>query len=145
MRIVLQRISEASVEVDGEIVGSAGRGILILLGAGIDDSEEQASWLAEKCANLRIFECEEGKMNLSAKDIDGDALVISQFTLYGDCSKGRRPGFSSAEKPDRANELYLFFVNELKKHLNRVETGVFQAMMNVSLVNDGPVTLILER
>ncbi len=145
MKIILQRVAESSVEVDNEIVGSSSRGILLLFGAGAGDTEEQASWLAEKCANVRIFEDDNGKMNLSTKDIYGDALVVSQFTLYGDCSKGRRPSFSSAEKPERANELYLFFVKELQKHLARVETGVFQAMMNVSLVNDGPVTLVLER
>lgn len=143
MKVVLQRISKASVSVDNRVVGSAEKGILLLFGAGEGDTEAQASWLAEKCANLRIFEDCDGKMNLSTMDIDGDALVVSQFTLYGDCSRGRRPSFSSAEKPDRASELYHFFVEELKKYLNRVETGIFQAMMEVSLVNDGPVTLIL--
>ncbi len=145
MKIVLQRISEASVSVDDRIVGSANRGILLLLGVAKEDTEQQAIWLAEKCANLRIFEDGDGKMNLSTKDINGDALVVSQFTLYGDCSRGRRPSFGGAELPQRANELYLFFVEELKKHISRVETGQFQAMMDVSLVNDGPVTLILER
>ncbi len=145
MRVVLQRVSSASVSVDSVLVGSSNRGILILFGAGEGDTEADCLWMAEKCANLRIFEDESGKMNLSTKEIGGDALVVSQFTLYGDCSKGRRPSFSAAEKPDRANELYLFFVNALKTHIDRVETGIFQAMMQVSLVNDGPVTLILER
>ncbi len=145
MKIVLQRISEASVSVDNKIVGSANRGILLLLGISKGDTKQQAIWLAEKCVNLRIFEDSDGKMNLSTIDINGDALVVSQFTLYGDCSRGRRPSFGGAELPDRANELYLFFVEELKKHIDRVETGQFQAMMDVSLINDGPVTLILER
>ncbi len=145
MRLVVQRVSESSVSVDGTIVGSSKRGILILFGAGEGDTKEKASWLAEKCANIRIFEDETGKMNLSTKEINGNALVISQFTLYGDCSKGRRPSFSSAEQPDAAKVLYEFFVEELKKQLNRVETGIFQAMMQVSLINDGPVTLLLEK
>jgi len=145
MRIVLQRVLESSVSVSGKIVGSSNRGILLLFGAGEGDTEEDCSWMADKCANLRIFEDDSGKMNLSTKEINGDALVVSQFTLYGDCSKGRRPSFSSAEKPERANQLYVFFVEELKKQISRVETGIFQAMMQVSLVNDGPVTLILEK
>jgi len=118
---------------------------MLLLGVHKDDTPEKADFLAQKCADLRIFPDQDGKMNLSLKDIDGEALVISQFTLLGDCSKGRRPSFIDAAPPEKGNRLYTYFVNRLKTHLRKVETGVFGAMMEVELVNDGPVTFVLEK
>jgi D-aminoacyl-tRNA deacylase len=145
MKVVLQRVSSASVTVDGTVKGSINRGIMILLGVETNDSEKEADWLAEKCAFLRIFEDNDGRMNLSAMDIKGEALVISQFTLCGDCSKGRRPNFLTAAVPEKGEYLYNYFVKMMKSHLSSVETGVFGAMMQVELVNDGPVTISLER
>jgi D-aminoacyl-tRNA deacylase len=145
MRIVLQRVARASVTVDGKVVGATERGLLLLLGVHVSDTPECADFLAAKCAELRIFADAEGKMNLSAKEIGAVALVVSQFTLYGDCKKGRRPNFMEAAAPEKATELYECFCAGLRSHLPRVETGVFGAMMQVELVNDGPVTLVLEK
>ncbi len=144
MRAVIQRVSSASVTVDSQIVGSIDTGLLILLGVGQDDSRNDAIWLAAKIAGLRIFPDEAGKMNLSLTQIQGKALVVSQFTLYGDCKKGKRPSFVQAAAPEIAKTLYQDFIAELIGHGLKVETGTFQAKMDVALVNDGPVTLILD-
>ena len=141
MRAVVQRVSSARVEVEGEVTGSIGRGLLVLLGVGQGDTEKQAAWLAEKTAGLRIFEDDAGKMNLSVQDVGGSVLVVSQFTLYGDCRKGRRPSFTEAAPPDLADQLYQVFVNHLRALDIPVETGVFQAKMLVHLVNEGPATI----
>jgi len=141
MRAVVQRVSSARVEVEGEVTGSIGRGLLVLLGVGQGDTEKQAQWLAEKIAGLRIFEDDAGKMNLSVQDAGGSVLVVSQFTLYGDCRKGRRPSFTEAAPPDLADRLYQVFVSHLRALGLPVETGVFQAKMEVHLVNEGPVTI----
>ena len=140
----MQRVSSARVEIDGEVAGSIGRGLLVLLGVGQGDSEKQAHWLADKIAGLRIFEDDAGKMNLSVEEVGGSALVVSQFTLYGDCRKGRRPSFTGAAPPEEADRLYQVFVERLKERGLPVATGVFQAMMQVHLVNDGPVTVVVE-
>jgi len=144
LKAVIQRVGAASVEVDAKTAGKIGKGILVLLGVEKGDKERDAAWLAEKIANLRIFEDENGKMNLSVREIGGELLAVSQFTLAGNCAKGRRPSFDSAAPPEEANRLYEFFVERLRELGLPVETGVFQAMMQVSLVNDGPVTFILE-
>jgi D-aminoacyl-tRNA deacylase len=144
MRAVVQRVKSASVTVGSEVVGKINEGLLILLGVEDNDSEDDIKYLAEKVSNLRIFEDNEEKMNLSLLDIKGEMLVVSQFTLYGDCRKGRRPNFMMAAKPDYAEAMYLKFVDECKKYINKVETGTFQATMDVALVNSGPVTLILD-
>ncbi|MBD3107872.1 D-tyrosyl-tRNA(Tyr) deacylase [Bacillus sp. AGMB 02131] len=144
MRIVLQRSKEASVTVDGQIVGAIDKGLVLLVGVTHEDTAEAARFLADKVVNLRIFEDEDGKMNHSLLDVGGSILSISQFTLYGDCRKGRRPNFMDAARPDHATEIYELFNEELRKHVN-VETGIFGAMMDVQLVNDGPVTLILDK
>ena len=144
MRAVLQRVSRAKVTVDGEITGEIGKGILVLLGVSTRDSEADARSLAEKTVNLRIFDDADGKMNLSVLDVGGGLLVVSQFTLYGDARRGRRPSYIEAARPDIANRFYELFVEESRKHVAKVATGRFQAMMDVELVNDGPVTLILE-
>lgn len=144
MRAVIQRVSRASVKIDGIIQGEITHGMLILLGIRGNDTISDLQWLAEKVVNLRIFEDQEGKMNRSLADIDGEMLIISQFTLYGDCRKGRRPGFSSAAPPEIAEPLYQRFIEEVKNRQVRVATGIFQATMEVELVNDGPVTLLLD-
>ena len=144
MRCVIQRVSRARVLVDGETVGEIGNGILVLLGVSRGDSEKEAVYLLEKTLNLRIFEDSDGKMNLSLLDIKGGLLIVSQFTLYGDTRRGRRPSFIEAAAPEKANFLYEFFVAEARKQIKQVETGRFQAMMNVELVNDGPVTILLD-
>ena len=145
MRLVIQRVSNAKVEVDKKIVGQIGQGFLVLFGAGEGDTKEQADFLAEKLCNLRIFRDENDKMNLSIKDIDGELLVVSQFTLYADCRKGNRPSFIDAAKPQEANELYEYFMNRCKDLVKNVEKGIFGADMKVSLLNNGPVTIILEK
>lgn len=144
MRSVIQRVSRAKVTVDGEITGEIGKGILVLLGVANEDSEKEAIYLLDKIINLRIFEDADGKMNLSLADIGGELLVVSQFTLYGDVRKGRRPSFIKAAPPEKANALYEFFVAEARKLISKVETGRFQAMMDVELINDGPVTILLD-
>ncbi len=144
MRAVIQRVKEARVEVEGEVVGRIGEGVLVLLGAGKDDTGEDVRYLAEKILSLRIFEDAEGKMNLSVTDTGGGVLVVSQFTLYGDCRKGRRPSFDKAARPEIAERLYELFVSELRERGAKVETGRFRAMMDVHLVNSGPVTLMLD-
>lgn len=144
MRAVVQRVSRAEVRVDGEVTGRIGRGLVVLLGVGRDDGEAEARWLLEKIAGLRIFADREGRMNLGLEDVGGGLLVVSQFTLYGDTRKGRRPSFIDAAPPERAVELYDRFVAMARERGLVVGTGVFQAMMDVELVNDGPVTLIVE-
>jgi D-aminoacyl-tRNA deacylase len=144
MRVVLQRSKEASVTVDGEVKGAIRSGAVLLVGITHEDTEEDARYVADKVVNLRIFEDEEGKMNHSLLDVEGEILSISQFTLYGDCRKGRRPNFMSAAKPDHAESVYDYFNKVLKEKSVKVETGVFGAMMDVNLTNDGPVTLIIE-
>jgi D-tyrosyl-tRNA(Tyr) deacylase len=144
LKAVIQRVREAKVEVDGKTVGQIGKGILILLGVEKGDKERDADWLAEKIGNLRIFEDKAGKMNLSVMEIEGELLAVSQFTLAGNCAKGRRPSFDSAAPPEEATRLYEYFVGKLRVLGLPVKTGVFQAMMQVSLVNDGPVTFIME-
>lgn len=144
MRAVIQRVSRAKVSVAGETTGEIEKGILILLGVSREDSEKEAEYLLEKTLNLRIFEDEAGKMNLSLLDIKGELLVVSQFTLYGDARKGRRPSFIEAAAPPEANRLYEYFVAQARKQISKVATGRFQAMMDVELVNDGPVTILLD-
>ncbi len=145
MRALIQRVSRASVQVDSEEAASIGRGYLVLLGVGAGDGEEQAAWLAQKIAGLRLFEDDAGRMNLGLKDVEGAVLAVSQFTLYGDARKGRRPSFTRAAPPAQAEELYDRFCDLLAAEGVPVEKGVFQAHMEVALVNDGPVTLWLER
>lgn len=146
MIALIQRVREASVTVEGDTVGAIGTGLLILLGVHRDDGEAEADWLARKCAQLRIFPDEEGRMNRSLQDVGGEALVVSQFTLYGDASRGTRPSFTESAAPALAEPLYEYFVAALASQLGRpVRTGVFGAMMDVRLLNDGPVTIWLER
>ena len=144
MRAVVQRVSEASVQVEDKEVGRIGQGILVLLGVGHDDGAEDVAYLAETVVNLRIFADRQGKMNLSLLDIDGDLLAVSQFTLWGDCRKGRRPSFVAAADPAWAETLYETFIEHARGLGVNVATGRFQEMMQVSLINDGPVTLMLD-
>jgi D-tyrosyl-tRNA(Tyr) deacylase len=144
MRAVLQRVSEASVEVDGSVVGRIGPGWLVLLGVARGDGEAELAWMADKLLNLRGFEDEQGKMNRSVLDVHGGILVVSQFTLLGDCRAGRRPSFTDAAEPAAAEGLYAAFVERLRPSGLEIATGVFRAMMKVALVNDGPVTFLLE-
>jgi D-aminoacyl-tRNA deacylase len=144
MRAVVQRVSRAKVTVAGEIAGEIGLGLLVLLGVGREDSEAKADYLAEKIAGLRIFEDDGGKMNRSVLDVGGAVLVVSQFTLYGDARKGKRPSFDDAAPPQRARELYEYFVEKICRAGLRCETGRFQEMMAVELVNEGPVTILLD-
>ncbi|HKS30404.1 MAG TPA: D-aminoacyl-tRNA deacylase [Pyrinomonadaceae bacterium] len=144
MRAVLQRVTRASVRVEGETVGEIEKGLVILLGIAQDDTEQDALYLVEKIINLRIFEDDEGRMNLSVLDTGGALLVVSQFTLYGDTRRGRRPSWIAAALPQVAEPLYEFFVREVSKSVRRVATGEFRRMMEVELVNDGPVTILLD-
>ncbi|MCS7280978.1 MAG: D-aminoacyl-tRNA deacylase [Desulfobacterota bacterium] len=144
MKAIVQRVKEARVEVNGKPKGSIGKGLLVFLGVGRDDTEEDSEWMAEKIVNLRIFEKEEGRLDYSLLDVDGELLVVSQFTLYGDCSKGRRPSFTEAMDKEKAEELFNDFVERVKRRVKKVETGVFRAHMDVYLVNEGPVTLIVD-
>ena len=145
MKLVIQRVSNAKVEVENKIIGQIEKGFLVLLGVGPEDNTQIADFLVEKLCNLRVFEDENQKMNLSIKDIDGELLVVSQFTLYADCKKGNRPSFSNAAKPEKANELYEYFMEKCREKVRKVEHGEFGADMKVSLLNDGPVTIILEK
>ncbi len=144
MRAVVQRVSSASVTVDGQITGQIGFGMLVLLGVTHTDAESDADRMAEKLAFLRFFNDREGKMNLSSLDVGGEVLVVSQFTLYGDCRKGRRPSYTDAAEPQRAEQLYEYFIGKMKGYGLKVASGIFGAMMKVSLVNEGPVTLIVD-
>ena len=144
MRAVVQRVSSAEVRVNGQILGSIGRGLLVLLAVGGADEERDAAYLANKTLNLRIFEDAEGKMNRSVQDVRGGLLVISQFTLYGDCRKGNRPSFVDAAPPEEAEHLYTVFLEAVGRTGLQIATGRFQAMMDVSLVNQGPVTVLLD-
>lgn len=144
MRAVVQRVSSSSVMVDDSEVGRIGNGFCVLLGVTQDDGPEQVKWLVDKISSLRVFEDQSGKLNLSLEDVSGEILVVSQFTLYGDCRKGRRPSFMRAAEPSLAKELYDLFVDRLREKGLPVETGVFQAHMKVEIHNDGPVTLILD-
>ena len=144
MKLVIQRVKEAKVDVQSEPVGQIGKGALIFLGISREDNEQEADYLVNKIAQLRMFEDAQGKMNLSAVDQEAAFLIVSQFTLYGNCDKGRRPSFDKAAEPQKAEELYNYFVDQLRQKDLKVETGQFKAMMDVSLINDGPVTFILE-
>jgi D-tyrosyl-tRNA(Tyr) deacylase len=144
MRAVVQRVSRAQVVIDGEITGQIGLGLLILLGVGHDDTEADANYLAEKIAGLRVFEDDSGKMNRSVQDVGGSVLAVSQFTLYGDVRRGKRPSFDAASPPEKARQLYEFFVGQIRVAGLRCETGRFQEMMKVELVNEGPVTILLD-
>ena len=144
MRAVVQRVKQSSVNVDGGVVGEIGKGLLVLLGVANGDTTEDADFMVNKIIHLRIFEDENAKMNRSLLDVGGEMLVVSQFTLLGDCRKGRRPSFINAAGPELATELYEYFVKETREQGITVQTGQFRAMMEVALINDGPVTLILE-
>ncbi|MDS9471294.1 D-aminoacyl-tRNA deacylase [Sporosarcina pasteurii] len=144
MRVVLQRTGPANVKVDGEVTGAIDKGYVLLVGITHSDSEEDVSYVAKKISNLRLWEDEEGKMNNSILEVGGDILSVSQFTLYGDTAKGRRPSFIDAARPEQAEPLWILFNEKLKEQGLNVETGVFGAMMDVELVNDGPVTIIVE-
>ena len=146
MKLVIQRVSNAKVDVEGKTVGKINKGFLVLLGIKEGDTKEQADYLVRKLINLRIFEDENEKMNLALNDVNGELLIISQFTLYGDCIKsGNRPSFTEAARPEEAIPLYEYFVSECKKQISVVETGIFGADMKVNLLNDGPVTIIIEK
>ena len=145
MKLVVQRVKYAKVDVDGETVGGIDRGFLVLLGVTHTDTKETADYLAKKLCNLRVFEDSNGKMNLGLKDVQGQLLIVSQFTLYADCSEGNRPSFINAAKPDVANELYEYFCKRCDEQNIKVEKGIFGADMKVRLLNDGPVTIILEK
>ncbi len=144
MRAVVQRVTRASVKVGGEIVGEIGPGLLVLLGVAQDDAEADGDYVADKIAGLRIFEDAEGKMNRAAGDVGGAVLAVSQFTLFGDVRRGKRPSFDAAAKPEQAARLYEYFVGKIRAAGLRCETGKFQEMMEVELVNDGPVTILLD-
>lgn len=144
MKLVVQRVSNAQVEVDDKIVGKIQKGFLVLIGITHTDTREIADQLVKKLCNLRVFSDENSKMNLSVNDIDGELLIVSQFTLYADCRHGNRPSFVNSAKPEHANELYEYFVEKCREKVKNVETGIFGADMKVSLLNDGPVTIILE-
>jgi D-aminoacyl-tRNA deacylase len=144
MRVVIQRVKEAQVKVAGQIVGQIARGLLIFLGVARDDSRSGADYLVGKITELRIFEDSQGKMNVSAREAKAQFLVVSQFTLYGNCDKGRRPSFDQAADPTQGEELYNYFVDRLKAVGGQVQTGQFKAMMDVSLINDGPVTFVID-
>jgi len=144
MRAVVQRVREAKVLVDDEVIGAIDSGLCVFLGVGEGDSRDDADYLADKIANLRIFADEDGKMNLSALDLDKELLIVSQFTLYGDCRQGRRPGYGQAASPQQAEELYQYFLKKLEEYNLPLASGEFKAMMDVDLINDGPVTLLLD-
>ncbi|MGA2374585.1 MAG: D-aminoacyl-tRNA deacylase [Candidatus Sulfotelmatobacter sp.] len=144
MRAVVQRVSRAQVTVNGDIAGKIGLGLLVLLGVGRDDTESDATYLAEKIAGLRVFEDAVGKMNRSVQDVGGSVLAVSQFTLYGDVKRGKRPSFDDAAPPEKARQFYEFFVGQIRAAGLRCETGRFQEMMKVELVNEGPVTILLD-
>lgn len=145
MKLVIQRVKKASVEVENKVVGKIEQGFLVLLGVGPEDTKETADYLVQKLIKLRVFEDENGKMNLALKDIHGELLIVSQFTLYADCNSGNRPSFTLAAKPDKANELYEYFIKKCQEENLKVEHGIFGADMKVELLNDGPVTIILEK
>lgn len=144
MKFVIQRVSEASVKVDNEIVGQIGKGFLVLIGITHEDTKETADLMVKKLLNLRVFQDENDKMNLALKDVNGELLLVSQFTLYADCKKGNRPSFVNAARPDYANEIYEYIVEKCKVECSKVQTGIFGADMKVELLNDGPVTIILD-
>lgn len=144
MRAVVQRVAYSKVTVDGNVIGEIQRGLNVLLGVGQDDSEKDIEYLAEKIINLRVFEDNNGKMNLSLLDISGELLIVSQFTLYGDCRKGKRPSYDKAARPEFAEDMYNKFVDYCKEYGIKVQTGKFQAMMMVEIQNDGPVTLLID-
>lgn len=145
MKIVIQRVTNASVTVENNVVGKIEKGFLVLLGVGPEDTTAEADYLVQKLIKLRVFKDENDKMNLSIKDIEGELLIVSQFTLYADCSGGNRPSFTNAAKPEKANELYEYFIKKCKEENIKVEHGIFGADMKVELLNDGPVTILLER
>lgn len=145
MKLLVQRVSSAQVDVDSKTVGKINKGFLVLIGVTHTDTKEIADYLVKKLCNLRVFKDENSKMNLSIKDVDGELLIVSQFTLYADCQHGNRPSFVNSAKPDMANELYEYFVEKCRKEVKNVETGIFGADMKVSLLNDGPVTIMLEK
>lgn len=145
MKLVVQRVKNAKVEVEGKIVGEIRKGFLVLIGITHTDTIEVADYLAKKLCNLRVFEDENEKMNLSIKDIEGELLIVSQFTLYADCASGNRPSFTNAAKPEYANQLYEYFMQKCREQDINVQKGVFGAHMEVSLLNDGPVTIMLEK
>ena len=145
MRALIQRVKRASVTINSEVTGKINNGLLIFLGVGEDDTEKQVQYLVEKCTGLRIFTDEQDKMNLSVKDINGEILIVSQFTLCGDCKKGTRPSFDKAASPDKALDLYEYFIKYVKECGFSPETGKFRAMMDVELINDGPVTFLVEK
>lgn len=145
MRLVVQRVKKAEVKVDGNIVGKIDKGFLVLIGIKVGDTKEQADYLVKKLCNLRVFSDENDKMNLSVKDVKGKLLIVSQFTLYGDCSQGNRPSFIEAARPEEANPLYEYFCNQCELNNIEVQKGIFGADMKVELINDGPVTIIIEK
>ena len=145
MKLVVQRVKKAEVKVDGNIIGKIDKGFLVLIGIKVGDTKEQADYLVKKLCNLRVFSDENDKMNLSIKDIKGKLLIVSQFTLYGDCSQGNRPSFIEAARPEEANPLYEYFCNQCELNDIEVQKGIFGADMKVELINDGPVTIIIEK
>lgn len=145
MKIVIQRVTNAQVEVEKKVVGKIGKGFLVLLGVTHEDTKENADYLVKKLCKLRVFSDENDKMNLSLKDVNGELLIVSQFTLYANCKDGNRPSFVEAAKPEQANELYEYFCDECEKNDIKVEKGIFGADMKVSLLNDGPVTIVIEK
>ncbi len=145
MKLVIQRVKNAQVKVEDKVVGKIGKGFLVLLGVTHNDNTENADYLVKKLCKLRVFEDENGKMNLGLKEVGGELLIVSQFTLYADCTQGNRPSFTDAAKPEQANELYEYFCSECSKNDIKVEKGIFGADMKIELLNDGPVTIIMEK